>query len=301
MEEYKHDFAMEKRLKELDPGLHKIFTDAVFALQFNLSNYKLIFPQFTDHTMLHSMTVIDFCNKLIGDQLEKLNADEIYALLMGCYFHDTGMGITRKDFDSFSTRIDFGDYFDTHSRDDMPRIIRDFHHEFSGQFIRKYSVLFEIPSEEHMQAIIQISRGHRKTDLFDENRYPADFKVPGGNTICLPYLSALIRLADEIDVAASRNPILLYDIMSFTIEKERFFSQMNMAVRSLDVGEKAFTLKLDDSEITDVGSIPASELRNGLIHMVGKMQETLDYCRKVVSQRTPFEITQEKIIVLEED
>ena len=70
MEEYKHDYAMEKRLKELDPRLHKIFTDSVFALQFNLSNYKLIFPQFTDHTMLHSMTVIDFCNKLIGDQLD---------------------------------------------------------------------------------------------------------------------------------------------------------------------------------------------------------------------------------------
>ena len=301
MEEYKHDFAMEKRLKELDPGLHKIFTDSVFALQFNLSNYQLIFPQFTDHTMLHSMSVIDFCNRLIGDRLDKLNADEIYTLLMSCYFHDTGMGISKRDFDAFSERIDFGDYFDTHSREDMPRIIRDFHHEFSGHFIRKYSELFELPSEQHMEAVIQVSRGHRKTDLYDEIRYPADFKVPSGNTVCLPYLAALIRLADEIDVAASRNPILLYDIEALTSERERFFSQMNKTVRALDVNDKTFVLRLDASEITNVGSIPASELRSGLEHMVGKMQETLDYCRKVVCQRTPFEITQEKIIVLEED
>lgn len=44
MEDLKHDFAMEKRLKDLDSDLHRRFTDAVFALQFNLSNFKLISP-----------------------------------------------------------------------------------------------------------------------------------------------------------------------------------------------------------------------------------------------------------------
>ena len=91
-----HDFALEYRLKELDPELHRRFTDSVFGLQNILSNYKLIFPEYTDHTELHSLTVIDFCNRLIGRQIERMNADEIYALLMGCYFHDTGMGISEK-------------------------------------------------------------------------------------------------------------------------------------------------------------------------------------------------------------
>ena len=77
------DFAMERRLKELDPELHRRFTEAVFGLQHVLSNYKLIFPEYTDHTELHSLTVIDFCNKLMGEQLLKLNKDEIYCLLMG--------------------------------------------------------------------------------------------------------------------------------------------------------------------------------------------------------------------------
>ena len=42
-----HDFAMERRLQKLDPVLHRNFTNAVFAIQYNLSNYKLIFPAFT--------------------------------------------------------------------------------------------------------------------------------------------------------------------------------------------------------------------------------------------------------------
>ena len=243
------------------------------------------------------MSVIDFCNQLIGKRIEKLNKDEIYVLLMGCYFHDTGMGISRKDFSRFSENIDFGNYFETHSRDDHPRIIRDFHHEFSGRFIGKYAQIFEIPSEEHLFAITQVARGHRRTDLFDEKEYPAALRVPDGNTICLPYLTSLLRLADEIDVAASRNPKLLYDLKSLTDEREIFFNKLLMVVRSLDITPDAFILRLDASEITDTGSYSASDLQKSLVRMVEKMQQTLDYCRKVVSTRTPYEITQEKVLI----
>ena len=108
----KTDFALERRLRYLDKNLHKRFTDTVFALQHILSNYKLIFPDFTDHTELHSLNIIEFCNQLIGDQIDKLNADEIYCILMGCYFHDTGMGVSKEDFVEFSRKIDFGNYFE---------------------------------------------------------------------------------------------------------------------------------------------------------------------------------------------
>ena len=292
-----HDFAMEKRLQKLDPALHRNFTNAVFAIQFNLSNYKLIFPEFTDHTMLHSMSVIDFSNQLIADQVDRLNADEIYTLLMGCYFHDTGMGITLKDYEKFCNNIEFGDYFEKHDRNNYAKVIRDFHHEFSGQFIRKYAGLFEFPSEEHMQALIQISRGHRRTDLYDEATYPSALKVPGGNTICLPYLAALIRLADEIDVAAARNPILLYDMEGLTEEIDILENKKVRAVKQMDITPESFIIKIDTSELTQVGPVSVPALIAGLRTMVDKMQWTLDYCRDVVEKRTPFKITQKRVIM----
>lgn len=283
-----HDFAMERRLRELDPQLHRRFTDAVFALQYNLSHYKLIFPEFTDHTNLHSLTVIDFCNRLIGQQLDRLNADEMYVLLMACYFHDTGMGITLSDYRAFSEQIDFGSYFDTHPKDNLPEIIRAFHHEFSGRFIRKYAELFEIPSDEHLRAIIQVSRGHRKTNLLDEREYPLAFRMQGGNTICMPYLAALIRLADEIDVAAARNPVLLYDIESLTDEIEIIENKKLLAVRSLEVSETAFTVVTDPSD-----AFIAEQLRRTTM----KMQKTLDDCRAAVNGRTPYTITQSRVLL----
>ena len=283
-----YSFSMEKRLFHLDPQLHKRFTDAVFALQYSLSKYKLIFPEYTDHSNLHSMTVIDFCNRLIGDQIDRLNADELYVLLVGCYLHDTGMGITMRDYEEFSKQIDFGSYFDTHSRDNLPAIIRTFHHEYSGFFIRKYADLFELPSPEHKQAVIQVARGHRITDLTDEKEYPLDFAVPNGNAICLPYLSALIRLADEIDVAASRNPILLYDIDALTDEIQIVENKKVKAVRRLLVSESAFTLEVSTSEANILDQIRL---------LVKKMQKSLDYCRSVVTGRTPYIITQEKVLL----
>ena len=76
-EPLEQDFTLEFRLRKLSPELHKRFTDGVFGLQRILSNYKLIFPEYTDHTELHSMTVINFCARLIGGQIEQMNADEI--------------------------------------------------------------------------------------------------------------------------------------------------------------------------------------------------------------------------------
>ena len=284
------EFAMEKRLLTLDPELHRRSTSAVFGLQSILSNYKLLFPEFTDHTELHSLTVIDFCNRLIGDQIDRMNADEMYALLAGCYFHDTGMGISRKDYDAFCREIDFGDYFETHSREDIPRVIRDFHNEFSGLFIRKYAAMFDIPSDTHLRAIIQIARGHRKTSLTDESAYPLALQMPSGNTICLPYLSALIRIADEMDVAAARNSALLYDIDSIVDETQIREHQRHRAIRDLVVSKDAFTMLVstDDPEIM-------ARIRE----MAVKMQKTLDDCRKAVLGRTPYAITQERILIRE--
>lgn len=188
------NYLCEQKLKRENPHLHKLFGNSVFCVQQMLVKYQNIFPTYTDHTALHSLEVIDFCNHLIGRNIDQMNADEIYVLLMAAYLHDSGMGITMSDYENFRKRIDFEDYFDTHSQENIPDIIRDFHQEFSGEYIKKYAELFEIPSQEHLFAIVQVSRGHRKTDLWDTEAYPEEFYVPNGNKIHLPYLASLIVL-----------------------------------------------------------------------------------------------------------
>ena len=285
-----YEFAMEKRLSRLSPALHQIFSDVVLALQHCLSSYQNLFPEYTDHTSLHCLSVIDFCNRLIGSQINMMNADEIFVLLTACYFHDTGMGISSKDFLEFSEKAGIRHLIETRFREDTPAMVREFHHEFSSMFIQKYGQIFDFPSEEYQWAVRMVARGHRKTNLMDEKEYPVAMPVPGGNRICLPYLAALIRLADEIDVTSERNPRILYHIDSLKSAKQIVYHKMTAAVRSLRVMEKEFILTLNPTE---------EDIRHHIDNMVEKMQQTLDTCRAAVNGRTPFVITQERVIVEE--
>ena len=280
-------FLMEQRLRKLDPQLHRRFSDTVLALNRLLSNYHLLFPNYTDHTELHSLNVIEFCNKLIGkEQIGKMSADAIYILLMACYLHDLGMGVSRKDYEQLKSRLNDGEYFHLHPGAGVGDFVREYHHEFSGLLIEKYAEFLEVPSPEHTFAIRQVARGHRRTDLFDEAEYPADWRLPNGVSVCLPYLAALIRLADEIDVVASRNSTLLYDMEALTGEASILEFSKHAAIRALDVTDDAFTMAVDTKDAALLAEL--EKLR-------GKMQRTLDYCQAVTRARSPFVITQKDV------
>lgn len=276
------DFLLEKKLSAEAPELHRSVSDSVFVLQGMLEKFLPRFPDFTDHSILHSLDVLDYSNRIIGaEQVEKLSAGECYVLIMACYLHDTGMAVGQKDFEEFSRRMDFGDYFETHDREDTARTIRDFHHEYSGHFIRKYAELLEIPSEDLVFAIVQASRGHRKTNLYDAREYP-NLQTEYG-VIRTPYLAAVIRLADEIDVGADRNPELLFDTVKLSKQQD---------IEAFGTHESIRTVELEAERIV-LHAKPIAEKYIPLIETLnGKIQQTLDYCRDVAERRSEFRITQ---------
>lgn len=282
------DYLIERKLWEEAPELHQRVKDSVFVLQGMLEKFLPRFPDFTDHSILHSMDVLDYSNRIIGaEQIAKLSPAECYVLIMACYLHDIGMGVGQKDYEEFSREIDFGDYFDTHDGDDADAI-RAFHHEFSGCFIRKYAQLLEIPSDDMVFAIVQASRGHRKTDLFDAREYP-DMQTEYG-LIRLPFISAVIRLADEIDVGADRNSELLFDTSHQTQQRAIVAFGTHESIRRVDVTEDSIVLHVRPKTPEFVPLI--DELN-------GKIQQTLDYCRRAAEERSDLRITQERSILKE--
>lgn len=276
------DFLLERKLRKESPELHLCVKDSVFLLQRMLERFLPRFPDFTDHSILHSMDVLAYCNRLIGEeQIGLLSPGECYVLIMACYLHDIGMGIGQKDYEEFSREIDFGDYFDLHDASDVAGAIRAFHHEFSGCFIRKYAELLELPSEDLLFAVVQASRGHRKTDLFDALEYPemqTDYGV-----IRLPFLSAVVRLADEIDVGTDRNPELLFDTSKLTRQRDIEIFGTHESIRRVDVTKDSIVL-LVKPKMPEY--IPLIETVNE------KIRETLDYCRRAAEERSNLRITQ---------
>ena len=105
----------------------------------------------------------------------------------------------------------------------------------------------------------------------------------------LPYLAALIRLADEVDVVASRNPMILYDIEIVKDEFSLLEHRKLDAVKSMEMTESEFILHAESDD---------EKVLEGLREMVSKMQKTLDLCREVVEIRTPFSLSQNKVILV---
>lgn len=53
------------------------------------------FPEYTDHSIVHSKRVLEYATYLLDTELEKLNDDEVYVLIMAGYLHDIGMCPTK--------------------------------------------------------------------------------------------------------------------------------------------------------------------------------------------------------------
>lgn len=277
----KNDYFLERQLFILNPELHRRYKDCVVTSQLILARYQSIFLEYTDHTLLHTMNVVENCNRLIGNQTKLLSGDDIYVLLMGCLFHDVGMGISRNDFLDFTQRMN-----KSFSNQDFAKTIREYHQEFSAMFLEKHWELLDIPNEAYLFAITQICRGHRKADLLNAEKYPCHYFVDTERSVCLPYLTALMRLADDLDIVADRNSILIYDIDKITTPISHIEFAKHKAVFLVELNEQTIIIhtKIDDSAV-----------RDGIILLCKKISDTLHYCSMIAATRSEFVITQQNI------
>lgn len=281
----KTDYAIETRLKELSPDLYRRYRDCFVVSGKMLLRYENYFPDFTDHSLLHTMDILEFAGTLIGDQINSLTAEDLYVLAMGALFHDIGMGVSFSDFDEFMKELGLPIEKNAEER---PWAVRRNHQELSGLFLKKYSSIFDIPNEKYLHAIVQVCRGHRKTDLLNEKEYPVLFAVEEGKSVYLAYLAALICLADELDISEERNISFLYDVESMPEERDRVEFHKHMAVNSVEIEEDAVIVRAESSD---------KEIENGVREVCSKLNDKLVYCRSVAEERSPFRIKPKEVIL----
>lgn len=283
-----YDFLLELRLKELNSELAYRHTCCMSLFEEMLKKFLVVFPTFTDHTLLHTLSVINISNQLLGDEVEKFNAGEIYIYLMACALHDIGMGTLDRDLDCFIDSAGIRDYIIAHPDITKPTLIRKFHNDFSSAFVKKYWEILEIPSKRYADAIAEVGRGHRKTDLMDEALYPAEYDLDDGNSVNLATLAALIRIADELDIASDRNPDLLYNTESMEgmSEKDVFEFSKHEAISLVEFKENTVVIHADTDK---------PDIQKGIIDAATTIKETLDYCNNVIKLRSDINLTCKKV------
>ena len=281
----KLDYGIERRLAQCAPELHSRYRDCVVISQRMLCQYENYFPDFTDHTILHTLDILELCNQLIGSQIGRLTGEDLYVLLMGALFHDVGMGVSAADFEQFREVLGFPE---PGSDTDRAWAVRDYHQELSGLYLEKYWRMLDFPNEAYARAVIQVCRGHRKTDLLDQAGYPPKFEVEPGKAVSLPYLAALLCLADELDIAAERNVSFLYDVEKMPSARDRREFRKHMAIRRVE---------LEEARVVVHAWTEDPEIRAGVEEVTDKLRDKLLLCRRVAAERSPFVITQGDVVL----
>ena len=206
-----NDFLIEKRLNKENKELFNNYKNVLTVMNTTLDKIASVFGDYTNHSMRHCLNVLEFCDNMIGEEnINKLNTDEIYILMCASIMHDFGMTVSKEYLQKYQDEILPKDYLINNPNNNIKDIIRDNHHLISEHMILFYKDFFEFPSEKHAHCVALISKGHRKVDLFNKEEYDPEYKLDNGNTVCLPYLASLIRLADELDIAYDRNQISEY-------------------------------------------------------------------------------------------
>lgn len=179
-----------------------------------LAKINETFPDYTTHDIRHSNAVITIMSWLIPKSLITLMDNyELYFLLVAAYLHDIGMVNFpellegNEEFENFCAKGER----QGHSREEaVKEWIRQHHHIRSEEFmIKNYSVL---SLEDGFQARIigRICRGHRD-DLKNRNLYKNNVMYTSrGISINVCLLSAILRIADELDLTFERTPMTIY-------------------------------------------------------------------------------------------
>jgi len=154
-------------------------------------------PFYTPHGPVHCQAVEDLIHKLISSySYKELSLKERFYLLASAWLHDLGMlpyicSIVYKDEFPFSETE-----------------IRKRHHITSEKFI--VGNWFDLKIDETDKEILgKLCRYHRKIEKFDPND---DSFLVGNESYRLTLLASYLRLADSLDVGASRTPSEPYSI-----------------------------------------------------------------------------------------
>jgi hypothetical protein len=162
------------------------------------------FPEYTIHDIRHSEQVLRILGWLIPlDLLNKMNEYEIFFLIVSCYLHDIGMANLPELLDEDLRQI---------VDEKKIRIyIRENHHVRSEKFIVNNYNKLGIDDEHQARIIGRICRGHRES-LDNRKLYNnREMYTSKSISINVPFLSALLQIADDLDMSFERTPILIYE------------------------------------------------------------------------------------------
>lgn len=267
--------SLEKKLKELNPNLFGKFNETKDEVRLLLNQYIKNFPDYTDHSIHHTEKVFEIVSEVLTpEEINNLNDDEIYILSMASYLHDIGMCIPEDKIKEIADTDELLKERQLHPNVSREKYLRDIHHTLSKKFILEEWESLKIPSEKYAEAIGLVSEGHRIVDIGNPEIFKPKFTVKSGRQfVCLPYLSAILRIADELDITNVRTPSLLTKYYMPDNDKSLIEWNKHIANTLMFISENFVKFEVKCSNHSMLAALE---------DQFNKIGNVINYCQKVI-------------------
>ena len=298
----------EEALKKRNPDLYDQFAGSVKALS-NLLDVATP-ATYTFHGKKHIEMVKQYVGRLLGEKrIKRLTDDELYILLMGVLCHDLGM--TQYDWEAQ------GGYYVPDRENHNIASYMMVYDQPKNRKNENLQILVPEGEPKYCKAIAELCLGHR--DHKDENNKKVhtlsdSVKIPGcdddvninssffmsNNTeVHVEYLTAILRLADEIDVTNQRAPRdVEMNLRSFITDETKKHWNIpglidHVEIKSTDPGKTSILLVPDITDIKarskdPIIGVSLDQLLSLLFERLEKIREEIVIINKITASNNYF-------------
>jgi hypothetical protein len=303
------DFFVLLKVREKEEGYETTLSATVknVAKQVKdiLGRIPVIFEEYTLHDISHSENVIKNMWKFIPKEVKaKLNALEMYLLILSAYLHDVGMAVSKDEEDEILKSEEFLKFRDKHEREvDLIEkykkegntraaefyekqifmdYIRERHHERSFDYImNNYSGEsgLKIDDENHARIIAKICRAHRLDvkDLEDKSEFDRDYSLEG-NFINLQFLAVCLRLGDILDADTRRAPRILKEFINPRNPTSKQEWEKHLSVPEVGITEEKIKIN---------ATCKSPRYQRGLLELVRKIENEREDIIRLLKDNPP--------------
>jgi hypothetical protein len=212
-----------------------LVTTATRAMADVLNRSCTNFEEYTLHDEHHAVRVVFLMHRLMGPKLvEALDPVEVALLILSAFGHDTGMAVGSAEREKLTQGPDYKDHLLRHESDwleaerareagDLKRyqhlsalLFQDFlrrrHHLMSAELVeKKFAPLLVIEEKSLARPTAQLCKSHGQSieEIARLKPYPFAYAFKAD----LQFLACVLRLADYLDLDASRAPRSLMELI----------------------------------------------------------------------------------------
>lgn len=233
-------------------------------------------PELSDHGQDHIMNVLTNAGRLLGKELDKMDAIQLYFICITILFHDVGNLIANRE---------------THHQQDIIREVYDHIRNRKREFDEERMLVPEVASKHSGSA----GDGSKDTikELHEETPYL--FETP----IYTKQTAALLRLADEMAEGHQRTSIFMNKYYSYPYIPNSVIYHKYGEITKPFIDRKGkrigltynFSIPAKDGVISEIAHKEFIELYTFTIRRMLKVEAERKYCKYYCEWLAPFNKT----------